>query len=577
MHAKKLHITSLAYGLLAISLFILPLFNAWMLYPLGIEHSITPYAALGGSLPWSDAHGYYNSANTILEFGTLDGWSTRRPLNAILFSMRLWLSNHNFQLALIIQALICGFSCYLAAKCVERTFGKMASMATFIILFVYAAIFIPTTLTEILGLTLGSLAFVFLWKGIQTKQPSTLFFFAGLILMVGMNVRAGALFVIPLLCIWLGYHFKNESPTLAKKFNWHIPIFFTTGLLTAIAFNWAIVNIYHAPTTGAIHGNFSYTLFGLVAGGKTWAHAFAVYPELATKSEAEAAHFLYLKSYEIFIANPTLLLLGILKNLAGIFKSTINFFQSDPPQFPSLKVFVQLCGCMALFFGYRQFKKLYKVNNNEIGLIRVVLIGMLLSVAMIWRDGGFRVFAVTIPFVATAIGVILSSYNSFSTFQLQSVVAKFTVAHWETKAAYIMSILVLCFGLFGPLCIQATAPVHIIPSLNCHTGTTPILTRKIAGTPRVNLQKDFTSFKKAILGSNAEDKESFLKILDPSILKTPSALAAVYDANTKQSKYVVAPLELFSEKHAWTGFCAVPITSAPNLWQFHSYGVMHER
>ena len=274
---KTIHTTQMTwefcYWLIGISLFFLPLIHAWMVYPFGVESLHTNYAALGGIIPSSDANGYYVGANTLLERGVLDYWNIRRPLNAALLAVRLWLANNNFQIAIIIQTLLCSISCLLVTKSVSRTCGKLSSTIALVVLFLFAYLFIPTTLSETLGLTIGCLAFVILWEAMEV-QRWWLFFIAGLMLTVGLNARAGAFFILPILILWLGHNFRKTSKSF--QFNWLFSSVFVLGIVSGFIYNLVLIKLYGFGSSGAIHANFSHTLFGLVSGGKTWSYIYSI-------------------------------------------------------------------------------------------------------------------------------------------------------------------------------------------------------------------------------------------------------------------------------------------------------------
>lgn len=61
--------------------------NGWALYQLWSGRAPT-YFAFGGILPWRDAAAYYEGARHVMATGSLDGWSSRRPLRR-----RCWLGS----------------------------------------------------------------------------------------------------------------------------------------------------------------------------------------------------------------------------------------------------------------------------------------------------------------------------------------------------------------------------------------------------------------------------------------------------------------------------------------------------
>lgn len=578
---NKVLVLKAFYILMGISLFLIPLIDAWMFYPLGIENINTRATALGGILPWTDARGYYWGANHFLETGVLDAWNTRRPLNAILFSIRLWLTNNHFEAALVIQALLCGISCLLVTKSITQTFGKISGIATLFMLFLFGAVFIPTTLSETLGLTLGCLAFVFLWAAVQT-QKSSLFFNTGLMLMAGLNARAGAFFILPLLIVWLGYHFRNQSTQkIHRIFNWKIAGIFTLGLLCGLFFNFVLIKFYADPTStgGAMHGNFAATLYGLVSGGKTWNYAYTMFSSLPFKSEAEFAHFLYQQSFEQFKANPVLLLQGLLKGWFGPIESALRFFQFGTSHSLILKFFILLSGIFIFIYSIWRAIQLHKIYKTEIGLISTALFGMFLSAAVIWTDGQFRVFAVTVPFFAAAFGIILGAlFLNTTQMQKKLPINKSTqAARSEIMPTYVLSYTLLIAAFIGPLFIK-TVNMPDIASFACPKNETLLVTKNISGVPYVDLLKRSAEFKKTLAKNDLEVQKPFLKILEANRFENITAVGLVYDIRSADTHFIAAPLAVFQSQNKWVGLCTAKIQGIENtITQVKSYGALSEK
>lgn len=563
-HETLLQLILLVFGT---SLFLLPVLHAWLLFPLGLESHQTTYSALAGLIPYSDAQGYYEGANHFLETGQLDFWNTRRPLNAILLSIRLWLFNDGFKGALILQALLCGLSAMLVTLSITRVFGWLSGVLTFTILFLFASVFSPTTLSETLGLTLGCLAFVMLWSAIETEKKF-LFFMAGLMLMIGLNARAGAFLVLPCLILWFGLYFRKET----RPFNWQIVSFFAVGLICGMGFNLVLIKLYANPTLtgGAMHGNFAPTLFGLVSGGKSWTYANIAFPELASKqTEAEVAQYLYAKSLEQFINNPFLLLKGIFHSLAGLIKALISFFfQTNSFQSVYIIYLIRIMGLACLIFGAWRLKTLYPRYRKEIGFICIGLLGCFLSAGIIWTDGGFRVFAVTIPFVALAFGLIFGCYRFMPTDT-----PKIT---WETSLALMISISLIGAPLIAPRFMKGDTMGNL--SFDCaDSSEQALIVKNVHYSPNVNISKQTGRYKRSIDNSLIESKQPFLELLNPSLLSLTPSLGIVTERDTGNSKMVIAPQALFENREPIIGICIKELPKAKgNYWQVVSFKPLQE-
>lgn len=566
------HKTILAfYWLLGISIFLLPLVHAWLAYPLGIESFFTSYSALGGVIPYSDAGGYYGGAINLLENGFLNSWNMRRPLNASLFSVRLWLTNNNFYLALIVQAIWCSISCLLVTASINKSFGKKPSILTLLILFLFASIFIPTTMSETLGLTLGCLSFVILLEAINSNRW-WLFTTAGLMLTIGLNTRAGAFLILPFLTIWLHFAFKNNIKTIN----------FILGIIGGFFCNIILIKLYGLNNSGAMHANFADTVFGLVSGGKGWDYFYSLYPEKINniQSEANYAKLVYSESFKVFKNNPFLLLKGLLRGYLGVIKGFTSFFQYWVIISNNiiLKIIVRCFGFVVLFLGvYRlyYFNKFYNYNihiKNKFNLIQISLISMFLSAGIIWTDGGIRVFAVTVPFFAAIFGILAEKPPKANYIQNNNIIS------WETKFAIVFSYILLILGLIGPILIKFfTNKSKLKIQFHCPLNTTKLIVKNIYGSPRVELPLYAKRLENNLIKNSLIENKYMLKLLKSSIVTRPMFLALVYDSNNITSKHILGSKEIFSYNNACVGLCAAPIPGIEDIMQIQSFKVLNNK
>lgn len=503
-----------------ILVFLLPLFNAWLLYPTNKEAAITIYAAAAGLFPWSDAAVYYHGAEQLLSEGSLTSFTLRRPLNAILLAVRLWITQ-DFKYALVLQAIFCALASLMMTLSISQQFGKRSGLITFGILFLFASVFLPTTLTETLGLTLGALGFVLFWEAVQQKKGE-LFFAAGCMLMIAQNTRAGALFIFPFLLLWIAIILKNKRALLL----------FSLGVVVAIFYSILLSKLYSTGTEAATHANFSYVLFGLVSGGKTWNHANIIYPHLSAQSENQIATFLYRESLNVFLNNPFLLLLGFLRGLGGAIKGMINFKTAIHT--------INSCFFILSFYRLYQLRQDYR---KEVTLVGTVLLAMLVSAGVIWVDGGMRVYAATVPFFAVAMGMAWHRKKPL----LQATPQIFT----SQGALVLSSILVL--SAFIPKFI----PKHHIPhtTLICPPHHSAALIYNLAGAPHLNLVENKQAFEKAITKSTIEDKESFMQFLKVKNLKNTPILSLGYDQKQKNLQYFLSNADVLDKKNDYTTLC----------------------
>src|SRR5574339_860590 len=155
-----------------------------------------------GIFPQNDANGYFIGTLKILYGGQITPFAARRPLFSAFLSVILYLSNHNFIVALFILAFLVSLAIYLLGMEVRDFLGVFSAAITMMIVaYFYIGRFQGKFMTEQLGLPLGALSLALLLRGIRERNlmylPWGIF-----ILSLALNARAGAFFVLPLLILW---------------------------------------------------------------------------------------------------------------------------------------------------------------------------------------------------------------------------------------------------------------------------------------------------------------------------------------------------------------------------------------
>lgn len=440
----------------AICISVVPLFISW-----GTANPY--YSSIGGLIPYSDAVSYYQGAEQLLDTGKLDSWSQRRPINAILFAERLLVTNFNFRNALILQAIFFGISAFLAAFAVGRTFGKMSGFLVFFGLFLFATPYIPLTLSETLGISLGSLGFALLWYGVSDRHRAA-FLMGMVVLTLALVTRAGAMFVLPALILVSGYLFRNKGQI------YNLGQAAIAAICTGAGFfiNQVILWLY-GDGTGTALSNFSYVIYGIAAGGKGWTQIYSDYPQQMASlgSEAAISGFIYQKSFENILSNPIAFLQTLLNLL--IFDFQLLLYQITQYLFlfdNSGSIFQMIISNSFLFVPHILFLILLIISflgavrffvlcqNSEIKLFLLVcLSGCILSLPFFYLDGGLRLTAATFPFIVMGIVIIflgLLPRACFSKIQKNSVQSKsFRFLQFILPAT--MSAIIIISAVFGPM------------------------------------------------------------------------------------------------------------------------------
>jgi len=183
---------------LTLALFALALAGLWAI-------GQTQSTVLNGIVPLYDASDYHADAFRLLAGQDLSDFSARRPLFAGFLSGLLWLTGQNLMATLGLLTLITAVSAYIAAQEILITHGPEVAVFVLIILFLFYRHHSGTVMSENLGVPLGTLGFVLMWRGTAQKK-NTLFWLGLFVTTLALNARAGAFFILPLLLIWgVGY------------------------------------------------------------------------------------------------------------------------------------------------------------------------------------------------------------------------------------------------------------------------------------------------------------------------------------------------------------------------------------
>lgn len=373
---------NVALFVIALLLFGIPLCGMWTGGPYGLN-------VIAGLFPYSDASGYEQGAQRLMQDGRLDGWNTRRPLNAVALGSVLSASNGNLQITQAIFVYLNAAAAFLAAVALRATHGIAAALLMLVTLFAFYQPHIGSLLSENVGLALGSTAFALLWYGIVKERQSAVLF--GLFaLSVGLNARAGAFFVLPALIVWLSVREARVDRRRGLK----------TLLLTAAAVVCGflpsmLVSASFGGEQGIPFGNFAPSLYGLAVGGKGWTQVYVDFPHVASLAESDSFREIYRLAFAAIGNNPLELLKGIaLYYNDYIFDTTWHQF-FDNRILRAIAIVLTLTGLVHCIRNRREPAPAF---------LLVTTVGVLLSVPFLY-DGAPRAYATTISVTAAFIGI----------------------------------------------------------------------------------------------------------------------------------------------------------------------------
>ncbi|MES2196613.1 MAG: hypothetical protein V4517_19500 [Pseudomonadota bacterium] len=214
---------------------------------------------IGGLIPFSDAGNYHTAAHDQVKDGLWNETSLRRPLAAAFRSALLVMGGFSLTTMLILQACLLAAAACFAAYALAMWRGIWAATAFFGLTYIYTRTFVPTTLTEPLGLFWALLAIPFFIESFRTGAVR-LALIAFAMTSIALMTRPGSMFTIPFLLLWLVWQFGRG--VRAKLRIGAVSI----GILIGITGLNSLLQKSYGSGTSPATGNFAYVLCGLSIG-----------------------------------------------------------------------------------------------------------------------------------------------------------------------------------------------------------------------------------------------------------------------------------------------------------------------
>lgn len=363
------------------------------------------FSLISGFFPVRDANDYYQSAQALIYGMKLSGTSTFRPIYPAFLATIMWVTNGNLKFVLILLVLANAVAVFWATLEVNRIIKNSFFSAIFLILgYIYFRRFSGTLLTENLGFLMGNLALFFLLRGASTKNIKYAFW--GLFLLTnGLNARAGAFIILPILGAWIAISFHNNQSLWKKLFT------AMAVIIVSMAGNWLLGKLLNPPTS-AVFANYSYTLYGLASGNKGWEQVLVDHPNVPENE-------IYALAFDKIRNNPILFMQGIAGAYSDYFvssKGAFSFLLLKRDRNDILNTVLWALSLAGLISALIKRKHL----QYSIGL--AFFAGILLSVGLVPPVDStmMRAYATTIP-MSLYIVVLVGGFLSESSFYKEEI------------------------------------------------------------------------------------------------------------------------------------------------------------
>lgn len=391
------------------SLFGLIILFALYFFSVGATWSGIPRAqdlggsAISGLLPFNDAHGHFQYPLYQKISGEWNPFAARRPLATGFRTVLLMVANYNNLNFLMIQTAALAIATFFAASALMKHRGIWACLTFLGLTFIGTRPYLPTNLTEPLGIFWALLAIPFLLRAQQTSslKDAAMGFCVNL---WALLIRMGSMFTVLTMGLWI---------MISQAHQGYKKCIISCGAVLLIIF----LNLLFVQSLQSIYGakgsltgsNFSYVICGLSLGGD-WTLPQKIYKNelLKLQTEKQIADFLYKQSL-INIQND------IKPLLKRLWQGEVYFIKNLPERMLAgytnyiPKEFSNQLWWLCITFGLIVNKKNFRMA--EILFWSLFFFGLFLSAPFVIFDDGWRILCVSFPLCSVFIGTMLCTKN----------------------------------------------------------------------------------------------------------------------------------------------------------------------
>ncbi len=542
-------------------LFLAPIWSHWAGRP---PDYLVAYSAVLGHLPWRDAMAHAEGGLRLLAEGSFGAYSERRPLHACWLAVRLALGPGDLDSALLAQAVVLGLAAFLFVRAVGLRHGFWSGLGAAALLQAFARSFVPSVLTEPLGVTLACLGLLGLRS--SAAQRRLLPLAASLFLLdAALNARPGPQFLGVAMALWgTGVHRRH----------WRRAGLVLAAVLISSALLTRALNGLYGTGEGSFTAYPAQTLYGLVH-GSNYLQVSRDFPDLErSTSPEELARHLYAKSFERIRQHPG-------EFLANLFRNEWKFLSKLPRNLAwlvSARFFVMrgseagersMIGAdidmktglplLALAFLTGLLLLVRRASRTECLFWIAVMAGALASIPFVYGDAGFRGLAVLYPFLTLLFTMGLTGVR-------RPVIRSWARAEQGLlRAGFVLGFGLLAVSLVVPGLARgrgARPPGEwldgLVPEQTMVLSTatiTPVLVAQevkngLEGVPRVTGEE---AARLLSLGQVPEADQI-------ASMSTPFVVALAYDFVSRKAHHLIAPLAIMRQG---PGFLRVEVERLP--------------
>ena len=398
---------------------------------------LSRHSSLGfylNGIPISDSNGWLGCLKSLAYSGswpveTAD-WCLRRPFYPLIAS-QIYKFVPNLNIYFLVFSLFFSVILFFTIKELRRLAGDFVAviglLCASILWFAYGA---TQTLSEQVGISLGTLGFCFFLRYISSSQAYALYL-GSVFLLIAQLTRPGNVFsyLIPFLLVVLFENRKFVSLLKLVVFC-YLPLFSLVALTRKI---FDIPNFMHS-------GNGWATIYGLQFGNQSWSSIYSILPDDLTK-ETEIWNFIRAITIEDIKMHPFNIVDSIFRNILTI----VNF---GPLNLQSFFVLLSIFA-FSLYYSH----KFGILPLQLVFLIVFVFVTELLTYGISYNSDPIRTMSTTLILTCTLIALPISAILRFHWLGSRTIVNSPRVANVRLpRISILLIVLVSCtIGIFSSL------------------------------------------------------------------------------------------------------------------------------
>lgn len=354
------------------------------------------YVGLLGLIPHADPTIYLLGAIELNSHGTWGGTVANRPLAAAFRTVMTVASGYSYPTGLLLQASLLSVTIAFAAHRIRLWLGLWAAVAFLGLALSMTRGYLGTAMTEPLGLIWAFLSVGFLADAMRTRTLAPMLA-AICFATIAQGMRTGAFLILPVMALWAALAFSTRQTFIRNS------ALVAAALITPFVFDQLLLKLF-AQTGSASGWGVAYVLCGL-ARDTSWDECARILNINTIPGGLSAqTRALFDLAWSSFIADPSLLIAGLSRNLANCFRYLAHFMiagYAGPALFSPADAWlwaVALVPGLALYFGRRE-------TIGELPMWCGFALAILFSAAIVWNHDGWRSLYATHPLVAAFMAI----------------------------------------------------------------------------------------------------------------------------------------------------------------------------